>query len=78
MANKRKFIFCLPFSTEISTLVNALSLKFAPSLLHTQSDSKSALLVLEGLKIRGFRRALGKLLDYLIFCCSRGMKYGIL
>lgn len=76
LTNNRKFIFSLPFSTQIATIFASLTLKFASSLLHTQSDTKSALLVLEGLKIKGIRRTLGKLMDYLIFCCSRGMKYG--
>ena len=43
-----------------------------------ESDAKAAQIILQGLKTRGWKRMVAKVLDYVVFCCSRGIKYGVL
>jgi hypothetical protein len=78
ISTHRKYTFLLPFTTPVHAVLNALTSKFAERLIHVESDSKSAELILEGLKARGARRVVGKVMDFLFFCCSRGSRYGIL
>ena len=37
-----------------------------------------AQIILEGLKCPGIRGKLSKLMDYFVFCCSKGVTFGIL
>lgn len=78
ISTHRKFTFQLPFSTPIHAVLNALTSKFTDSLIHVESDSKTGEIILEGLRMRGLKRAFGKIMDFLFFCCSRGARYGLL
>ena len=46
--------------------------------MHVESDAKAAQIILQGLKTKGLKRIVAKMLDYVVFCCSRGIKYGVL
>ncbi len=36
------------------------------------------MVILEGIKMGGLCQSFKNCLDYLVFCCSRGMKFGLL
>lgn len=78
ISTHRKYTFLLPFSTPVHAVLNALTSKFAEAIIHVESDSKSGEIILEGLRAKGLRRAWGKIMDFLFFCCSRGIRYGLL
>ena len=78
ISTHRKYTFLLPFSTPVHAVLNALTSKFTESLIHVESDSKTGEIILEGLRAKGLRRVCGKVMDFLCFCCSRGIRYGLL
>ena len=77
-SNNRKYIFSLPFSTEVTTVTNNLVTRFAESVIHAENDNKSGEILLEGIQIKSITSYCKKFLDYFIFCCSKGLRYGIL
>lgn len=75
-ANNRVFIFRLPVDTDISHLLSLLTTRFASTVIHAEEDEAGAQIILEGLQCSGLRARMAKLLDYLVFCCSKGLRFG--
>ena len=74
--NNRIYVFRLPYHTEISVLVSAITTRFSNRVIHAEEDEMGAQMIFEGLKCPGIRGKIAKLFDYFVFCCSRGLRFG--
>ena len=76
--NNRAYVFKLPYHTEISVIVSAVTTRFSSSVVHAEEDDVGAQMILEGLKCPGLRGKIAKMMDYFVFCCSKGVRFGTL
>jgi hypothetical protein len=70
------FIFRLPYHTDIANVVSTFTTRFAIAVLHAEEDENGAQIILEGLKSSSLRAKLATMMDYLVFCCSKGLRFG--